>query len=514
MNRDIDCLQSMQGLSYQTRLRFQNIILQRIADVAPWTEFFDDDDFLRVNPIGEIRNAVQGLKCILETQLNSDMLFGHSPYNYSAIGKPIRCAAPHIAHTKYNIPIGELYYEFTDPVTVCLTGDGGILPRVPYGTPTTPIAFLRVLSLNDTLQHCRHSGIPVLLSSLSDKNPIIEKWLDKLSKDLKQNDTFSLYCTKKKIHCIYNYIRTDNGDWQWSHRYTTKSVAPGAHYCNVGLTRWKNGQYKHVKNQLYKNYHALVCKFTRDNEDNKDEKQLEEEKWTGYRLTTPKVAATMAQMVELCIQDYYANNPDIEFDYKKDRELRVEFAKIFKHGFLYKGDKNCNYGLFDCLHCWWSWQVKTEIYFFKWLWCIQRLSKQNYLFIVSQLGVPWIAKQLKKYIEDINPNRDVDIDLELHTNGDINKYCINGFPYALTSAAKILDEINQQNGRQNESNTLHCCILIRISSLMRKGFATLLTDKFVMNEDGTCDAIEDMINNIQLATYLSYHLFDELVCIY
>ena len=487
--------------------------MDKIYDTAPISQEFKPNAPILDNPICIKRNVLQALKCLMSIQLDSNMLFGHSPYNHSNITNPIVCRAPHAAHSVHGIPIGSLFYEFTEPLTCCLTGDGGFMPRVPYGTPTLPVVFLRVLSLNDSLQHCRHSGICVLLSKLSDHDPRIENWVDEISADFETNGNFTLLSTKTNVYCIYKYLRTDNGDWSWSHKITTKTVGPTGKYNNTALVRWKNGEPKNVKNEQSVQYYALIRDFTRNCDDVCDTDTLKRNNWDGYRLITPDLAQYFALQTESLLEIYKEDNPNVVLNYKQERNLRKSFAYAFKHGYLYLSKTNYNFGLFDPNHMWWSWVKRILEIFFAWGWNVRQWIQRDYLYIASQLGVEWIGTQIEDYATITNPKRQSKISLEIKTNGEINKNIINGLPFTFAAAAELCDKnAANNNNRFDESGTTICCLLLRISSLMRRGFAVLLTDKFEMNNDNKPpDKITNMINDIQLATYLAYHLFDDIV---
>ena len=153
-------------------------------------------------------------------------------------------------------------------------------------------------------------------------------------------------------------------------------------------------------------------------------------------------------------------------------------------------------------------------WFIHYLWCVRELQLQELLLIAKKISYDWIFNQIEEYAKKTNPTRDPDVLFDIKTNGTINKYIINSWPETLCCAAEICNKIVEENDTDDKSSVAICCILIRVSSLMRKGFATLLTDKFESENDGfKFEKIEEMIQNIQLATYLTYHLLDELVCL-
>lgn len=149
---------------------------------------------------------------------------------------------------------------------------------------------------------------------------------------------------------------------------------------------------------------------------------------------------------------------------------------------------------------------------FKYLWCIREFDLDDYVTVADKVGHRWIAKQIIEYAEDTNTTRDPKVDLEIHSNGTINKYLINALPNVLGTAADICDKIAAQNGRIDESGTTMMCVLMRVSALMRKCFGTVLKEKFEFKNDETPVEILEMIENVKLATYITYHLCDDLVC--
>ena len=355
----------MAGLSLQYRTQLLKQVLEEIYKLTPITCRYEPSDVLKTNPIAIIRDCLDGMKALLNIHLDCEVLYGHTPYHYSQIINEKVCYSPDIVHTKYNIPIGAKYYEFKDPVTASLTGDGGFMPRTPYGTPTNPVAFLRLLNLNNYLQHCKHAGICVLFSALGDHDVRVEKWMQEIDEKFDKNGSFALYSKKKQCYCIFHYVRFDNGDWSWSHQMITRTVGPSGEYYLTGLVRWKNGVPKNVQTtRKFKLYHALCSKFTRDDEDNKTEEQLKEEKWTGYRLITPKIAMEFAELTEIALEMWYADHPNVILTKKEERILRTNIGRRFKHGWLYrkKEGKTDNDSMFDPNHMWWSWDLNSMFF--------------------------------------------------------------------------------------------------------------------------------------------------------
>ena len=134
---------TLRGISPEFRKDCKDILLTKIYYQAPYVLKGDPND-----PHTILRDALRGIKCVMQGFLVSALCFGHSPYHESQIIDH-ECqnvsVMHHLYHNILGIPYGATVYQFTQVLTVIVTGDGGRMPKVPRTTPMLALAFIRVL---------------------------------------------------------------------------------------------------------------------------------------------------------------------------------------------------------------------------------------------------------------------------------------------------------------------------------------------------------------------------------
>ena len=126
------------------------------------------------------RNVTLAAWILLKAMIHSKMTIGHCKYHYTLI-KENNITIAHedddIAK-QYHIENGARYFVFTTPITMCISGDGGALKKKPkYVKGLTVVMMLRIIALSLSLAHCKNTGIPILLSSLGEKNPRLKQYI-------------------------------------------------------------------------------------------------------------------------------------------------------------------------------------------------------------------------------------------------------------------------------------------------------------------------------------------------
>ena len=482
--------------------------LHRLAPI-----YTDEDE--KGDPHTIYRFAWDAMRLGMFVYLQSECVQGHSPWHETniVINNITTCTYINQKYLDMGINIGEKVYEWHNVLTVCVTGDGGRLPKVPNGTPIIACAFLRILGLNDYAHHSRHSGVPILLSRLGDNHPEIPKYMSIVCTNLGANGCFRLWCTRYKCWCIYNYVRFDNGDWAWTHKMGTNSAGPGAEYCFPGIMRYFDGAYYGVQNQIIRLYHCLT-RGIRTNEDNVDHQTLVDDKFDGYILTKPEVANELGVMVEQDWQDYVLENGlnEDDIDPKQARKRKIDMAKQYRHGFIGPLIVAGFLSVFDVCHAWWGWMNYVFCLFVMLLWVVYEWSDDDIIDVMDEIGVDYLSLQVEKYM-DSNKSRDPKKYLTVYTNGTILKHVINGWHSGLCKAAHIADEKRLESNPDNYNCVGVICLFIRVSTLMRRAFSIFLTDKFDWPEDGSRPPlIQELIDCVRLATFLAYNLCSKMVC--
>ena len=497
------------GISQQFRKQCREVLLGKIICSAPYTFKGDLSD-----PHTIIRDAKQAMICVMRSYLLSEMCFGHSPYHESKI---IEEEVQHVTfmHHLYahdlRIPLGARVYEFPQLLTVCITGDGGRIPKVPMNTPLIALAFVRVLGLNYYAHHSRHSGLPVMISKLGDHHPNLPGYMFEVCQNLNGAGCFYIYHVSKQCYCVYKYKRWDNADWAWSHKMCNNAVGPTGAYGLPGITRYNNGNFKGVLNRTDKLYHCLDHGIT-TNEKGLGHDKLIRDGFVGYTLTTTEVANIWGHQVDARWNEYVAKYPNKIFTSKQQRKKRIQFAREMQIGVLGVSNVSNWGGIFDVCHAWWSWMNYILCFVIMLMWCVWNWSEEQLLMFVSCLGVEFITKQVKDYIQD-NKKRSVKKYISIHTNGIILRTVLHQWHEALCQAAVIACDRYDEGIDLNEHCITLLCVFIRISTKMRKSFGTLLTDSFTWPTNGSRPPkIQELIDDVRLATYIAYHCCKNIVC--
>ena len=503
MRKKIGKIQAQSGISESFREKCKDTLLLKILEYAPYITKGSEHD-----PHTILRDAKRAMMAVMQAILTSDICYGHSLYHESKIIEN-KCQYVTVMHRLYHqvlkIPLGAKVYQFPQVLSVCVTGDGGRLPKVPINTPMVPLAFMRCLGLNKYAQHSRHSGLPILLSKKSDHDFVLPKYLNKVCKNLKGEGHFCIYNENCATWFVYKYKRWDNADWSWNHKNTTNSVSPTGNYSLTGITRYNDGEFKGLLNRADKLYHCLD-QGIKPNSDGFTHEQLLQNGFQGYRLTTNKVAHIWGTRVQQMWQDFVAQHPDRQYSEEYKHSKLISFATKMQVGVLGVSNVGNWCGLFDVCHAWWAWVNYILSFIIMLMWCVWQWSEDEVVLVVSCLGVEFVTTQVEKYLKE-NATRNPKKYIKIHTNGTILRTIIHGLHEALCQAAVIADNKRVENSENNEFVITLICVFIRITTLMRKGFATLLKDEFEWPEDdSTPPEIEEMIDAVRLATYLAYHL--------
>ena len=498
------------GIGQDFRKQCWNKMLQDLHRLAPIYKEGPDH-----NPHTIWRYAWDAMRLGMFVYLQSDSVYGHSPWHESNINVNNIETCTHVSkkYLDLGVEIGEKCFEWNNVLTVCVTGDGGRLPKVPHGTPMVACAFLRILGLNDYAHHSRHAGVPILISRLGDNHPDIPDYMSVVCTNLDANGSFKLWHQRYQCWCIYNYVRYDNGDWAWMHKMGTNAAGPGAEYRFPGIVRYFNGAFYGVRYKLKNLYHCLSSGI-RTNEDNVEHDQLVEDNFKGYTLTKQDAADAMADQVETEWEEYlyYNTLEEDDIEPKEARNIKKDFAKKFRHGFIGRTIAAGFLSIIDICHAWWGWMNYIFCLFVMLLWIVYEWDSDDVVQVLDEMNVDYITLQVEKYM-DGNKSRDPNKYLTIYSNGVILKNVINGWHGALCTAAKIADLKRIETNENNYGCVNTICVFIRVSTLMRRGFSIFLKDKFEWPADGSRPPlIQELIDCVRLATFLAYNLCSKMVC--
>ena len=477
--------------------------------IAPWQFVYDPSDIDETNPISMYRDLSCALQLILLLYFESEICFGHTKYHYSEISDTIVCDENSYYFSELEIPLGANVHEFEDILIVSVPGDGGHIPHTPNGTPTQPFAFLRPLALNEKLHHSQLSGIPVFMSQLSDSDLEVVDLMEQVNATLPSEGVCVVYSEKYDVHLVYRYQRFDNGDWPWRSKFISGTLNHKFRRGLPSVTKWDHGDRVNLDtSKLSCKYHCLLKGLSKDI-DMKTDEVLEQEEWSGYRLTSPDGARDFAKCVSNTIEKGEEQGLlDTSLMSKEEiHDVRKEICIVQMHGFIYETEMNINHGIFDVCHCWWSFIVRILMYFIATLWCVWHWDYSDVMDVVRCLEVPWIEKQVQVYLIEKNSSRNFDFKWTLATNGTVNKYVMRNINRAIIKAVQIID-----NGSDESDYQMTMLLSMhRFTLLMRKSFAIVMKEKFVFDRSGNCKILNQMIEMARLATHLAYQTWTHLV---
>lgn len=147
------------------------------------------------------------------------------------------------------------------------------------------------------------------------------------------------------------------------------------------------------------------------------------------------------------------------------------------------------------------------------MWCVWEWTDAEIRSVISCIGVSMFTVQVSAYMES-NNTKDCGVWPKIHMTGLTNKLSLHGYIYALGEAANIAWKYEALRGGNNSMESSIIAILFRMHTLMRRGFGILFTYTFDKPEDGSRPPlIQEMIDNIRLATFIGATLLNNIVCI-
>lgn len=526
-NRHVSGVNINFGMTVRQRTEIMKNIALNIAQGAPFEIIREQQENSDCHTI--YRDCSKALQTFVKIVLECTVAEGHSPFHYSVILNDIDnnldnldiCTADSIANKDYKIPIGAKYYIFDRDLPFIVTGDGGRLKKTQTNIDIIAVLLLRVLIFNKYVVHCKNNFILLLLSSLGDHSLDVQTQIQNILENTHYWTKFSVFSDKLQCYVGFNGRRYENGDWLWACDHIEGVVGASGEFRLAGLTHWHNGQHEGVPYRPIELYKALIgIRYFRYektyieclNDDDND----------FYMLTHAELAHSLSRSVEREINDnlneideYYRDND------KFMRLLRIEIARENNHGFIYTMKNSLYLWVIDASHSVWSFGSHQYVIFIEILWCVWKIDYDAILIIIDAIPNEYVKKQTRKYCVQ-NKNRVIGTKWKLHTTGLINRQIMQNFNKMLTYAAFVINRIeiyeSQLYNKQREYiRTTLLMIFFRIYGLMRQMYGILLID-FInvshIEEHSLHPHIQTSFRCGHLATYIAYHLFYPIVCLY
>lgn len=523
-HRTINNIRCNLGVSMHERQKIMEWIIDQIQQEAATQEYGDAGDAHTI-----LRLCVDALKIIIRAVIDAKVTQGHSPFHNLAIlekygNNPLNfmiCEPNSDAHRSYHVPIGSKYVIMRREIPFVVTGDGGRLKKTSNDVDITAILILRVLCFNSYVVHSKHNCVPLLISSLGDKDMNVKDYIQHILDDCPFKIKFCVFSTQLNAYVACNGRRYENGDWVWDYLYISGTVGPAGLYRLSGLTRWRHGipcGVAYLQDELYE---ALVGrKYYRYERTYDDCCTIDD--GTYYTLVHKELAQQWSDDIE---SDINNNLQSIDEEKQNNdtymRKIRLELAKQKKHGFLYPM-RNCLYDwVIDVSHSNWSVISHEYMLIVEIMWCVWETEYEMMKKILEAIPNEYITKQTLKYCRK-NKDRNIDYDWKLHTTGMINRCIMQNFNKMLAYAAVVFDKYEQwqSQSQQIDRNYIRSTlimIMFRVYTLLRKMYGILMID-FIPHGNGWRNGtqqvhplIHQSIQCGNLAAYIAYNLFHSMV---
>ena len=452
--------------------------LQEIYEISEWEHIYESET--DVCPHTLLRNLWWALFLYMDSFINNKMCQGYSIYRPSE-GYDERfietCDEASFAE-RYHISVGERFYLWDEKLILSLTGDGASnVKNTPNDVYTMCLAYLKVFAFEYDLLQCRHAGIPVLISSLPDKDDRVANYMQKLSNQLQYEGTLNVWCKEMKCWFLFDYRKYSTGDWAWQHKMSQLAVSAAGNYALINACKYEDGTPYTVHKDEY--IDCLVGVRIQPYEIDKLTQAINNFQ-DFFTLTTNDIASYWSDLVETDVWKKLDRLPG-PWTEEYEKKLRLKIATKQRHGILKRGVGNqwdFDGGVFDICHCNWSISLSLLVLLVMLMWCVWKWTDIEIVYVLSFLGAPTIVFQAVKYLTELNPNRNPKIWPKFHTTGLTNKIMFNGFPYSLVIAADIAWRYEITRNDNNNTVTYILAVFWRVTTLMKRAFGILFKSRF------------------------------------
>lgn len=295
--------------------------------ISPWTKSTWKTIF---------RNAYHALQLFVTVFVDGTMVQGYSQYHESNIMEDdIQIADADARHEWSGLAEGDRFYVFDKTLYVCLKGDDAPFKNLPKQLHGLCSTFLCVSFWNCALSHCTHSGIATLITGESSHSKkIIDLHQQQIGQLAATNKVIG-WSDKKRCWCCFRYRYFQNGDWQFSHVVWHRTLGPTGNHFLHGITEFQNGQPYMIHNDMQSLYRALQADIDIANYD-PDLTELQRQQFNGFVLTNDAIAQYFGDLVENAINDLKQANPDADWSFEAEHDVRRSVADRLCTAILYK----------------------------------------------------------------------------------------------------------------------------------------------------------------------------------
>lgn len=421
--------------------------------------------------------------------------------------------------SNYGLQIGDRYAIESTPATLVLSGDEAYgIPNLPEDVKGMNCLFLRILTHNMDMIHSPHFGMVALYAAKHarhyDENMVIAK-IQELFENIGQSGFLKYYNPKRNFWVCFPFNRHEGGDWPWIHKFITRSTNQNSTYPFIEITKCDaHGDLTNVKNDNIELYACLIgthipC-FELTNL-----RQLYVRGQTRYTITPTIIASMMGSQVDDIVieekNDALNDDSCINYDSEYEHKRRSEIAKSLGHGILHNiGNIDLRF-LFDSFHFMWRFPIRMISTLVTIMWCVWGFHKNHVLMVLNQLGNEFLTSQFEQWMDN-NADRMSYKPCEIKTRGKTCKQTLNKLPFAITMAMHIATHYDYQRNENIDIILTVLCVMYYVCVLMTQSICILFKKQYTsISADGRSEMIELMIDMVNLATYVSYHLCNVLV---
>ena len=398
---------------------------------------------------------------------------------------------------------GVNYIQFS-PIEVQVHADGGPVSNVPRQYHSMCVVWLKFDILKEHLTNSFYSGIPILLSALSEDNPNVKHQYDQLINQMGKNGTFTFWDKNHNCEIRIPWNLVFCGDLKIRNSWCNQAMTVGSKFGIVQAvkidTENEDFPIKGISQEEFS--YTLFYKYA-SNDTISPLTQWDEEKIDCYTTLNNEYHSILANRVETAYKDYCRSH-DIQTEDERIK-VRKNIAKSQGHCIYELGNALSGSEICDIKHCFWSWYkyvfaVCISVFANIWKWSQEAILNCTKSFDLTILDV-----QIQQYFnKTYRKNSLKKCSVNCHGD-DVNVMNRNW--------TKFMQHASYQC--QNDTQRVNLALIYTITKLMRSVFSTLHKSRFEKNSnDESPEIIQDAMYNAMLAYYIAENCMDSLVCLH
>ena len=190
--------------------------------------------------------------------------------------------------------------------------------------------------------------------------------------------------------CI-DWLRFDNGDWDWQFHVVHRSISPAGIYRNYDLVRFVDGVPRNVAYTQAELYDALIEGISEENlpYNRASLQDCFDNESNMLALTSNEEWFWFGEMMEATIDELKQDGrrPPLPWSYDYEHEVRKDISKKHCNGLLYHSLEPLIQFIYDCLHFLLRYAIVIMLSFMILMWCLWRWSLENVLAVCECFGM-------------------------------------------------------------------------------------------------------------------------------